>query len=298
MNIGMIGLGRMGNNMSLRLLRGGHKVVGYDRNPAAAKDLEPHGGSGATSLADMIAKLPAPRVVWMMIPAGAPTESALNELVGLMSKGDTIIDGSNSNWKDSIRRAAKLKEAGLNWLDSGTSGGVWGLENGYCLMVGGTAETFAACEPILKSLAPPNGYARVGEAGAGHYVKMIHNGIEYGLLQAYAEGFELLHTSQFKPDLHAVTHLWNQASVVRSWILELAERAFAEDKQLDGIKGYVDDSGMGKWTIEASIEQNVPAPVLALSLQMRFRSRQDDSFGAKVVAALRNQFGGHAVKKV
>ncbi|MEI8259256.1 MAG: decarboxylating 6-phosphogluconate dehydrogenase [Deltaproteobacteria bacterium] len=296
MDIALIGLGRMGSNMVKRLLRGGHRVVAYDRDPAPAKELEKDGAVAASSLEDLVAKLPSPRVVWSMIPAGNPTESTIQKLATLLGKGDLVIDGSNSNWKDSQRLAKQLTEQGLLWLDSGTSGGVWGLENGYCLMVGGTPEAYAIAEPALKTLAPPNGCALVGPAGAGHYTKMIHNGIEYGMLQAYAEGFELLETSPFKPDLHAVSQLWLQGSVVRSWILELAERALREDAHLTHIKGYVDDSGMGKWTAMAAIEQNVPAPTLTLALHWRFRSRQTDSFSAKLIAALRNQFGGHAVK--
>jgi 6-phosphogluconate dehydrogenase len=297
MDIALIGLGRMGSNMVKRLLRGGHRVVCYDRNQAAAQELAPHGAVPATSLADLVSKLPSPRVVWSMIPAGTPTESTIQELATLVSKGDLIVDGSNSNWKDSVRLAAQLKEMGIIWLDAGTSGGVWGLENGYCMMVGGTPEAYAIAEPALKTLAPPDGVSLVGPAGAGHYTKMIHNGIEYGLLQAYAEGFELLRTSPFSPDLHGVAKLWGKGSVVRSWILDLAERALADDPQLAKIKGYVDDSGMGKWTAQAAIEQNVPAPTLTMSLHMRFRSRQDDSFAGKVIATIRNQFGGHAVKK-
>jgi 6-phosphogluconate dehydrogenase len=232
-----------------------------------------------------------------MVPAGAPTEMPLTELSGHFGAGDVIVDGANSHWKDSVRRAKQLESKGILWVDAGTSGGVWGLDNGYCLMVGGTPEAFAIVEPALVTLAPPDGYAHVGPAGAGHYVKMIHNGIEYGMLQAYAEGFELLKTSPFKPDLGAVSKLWGKGSVVRSWLLELASRAFEADPSLETIKGYVDDSGTGRWTVEASVEQSVPAPVLTLALQARFRSRQDDSFSAKVIAALRNQFGGHAVKK-
>ncbi len=297
MELGLIGLGRMGHNMAERLLRGGHKVVGYDRSAEAARSLEPLGGGAATSLGDLVSKLQAPRVVWMMVPSGDPTESTMNELLKHMAPGDLLVDGANSNWKDSQRRAGIVAAKGVEWLDAGTSGGIWGLKIGYCLMVGGTEKAYAFAEPILKTLAPEEGYAHVGPAGAGHYVKMIHNGIEYGLLQAYAEGFELLKTSQFSPDLHKVSKLWNRGSVVRSWILELAERAFSEDTELKGIKGYIDDSGTGRWTVEASLEQSVPAPVLTLSLLNRFRSRQEESFGSKVIAALRNQFGGHAVKK-
>ncbi len=297
MKLAMIGLGRMGGNMVRRLLRAGHEVVVYDRDPAAVQQISTEGAIGASSLADLASKLTAPKVAWMMVPSGGPTEGLTTELSSLFSAGDVVVDGANSNWKDSVRRAKSLEEKGILWVDAGTSGGVWGLENGYCLMVGGTPEAFAIVEPALKSLAPEEGYSHVGKPGAGHYVKMVHNGIEYGLLQAYAEGFELLRTSPFSPNLHTIAKLWGKGSVVRSWLLELAERAFGADPELQQIKGYIDDSGTGRWTVEASIEQSVPAPVLTLSLQMRFRSRQDDSFGAKVIAALRNQFGGHAVKK-
>lgn len=283
--------------MVRRLLRGGHEVVAYDRDPQAVEALAKEGAIPASSLADLASKLEGPKVAWMMVPAGAPTEMLLTELAGHFGAGDVIVDGANSHWKDSVRRAKQLESKGILWVDAGTSGGVWGLDNGYCLMVGGTPEAFAIVEPALATLAPPDGYAHVGPAGAGHYVKMIHNGIEYGMLQAYAEGFELLKTSPFKPDLGAVSKLWGRGSVVRSWLLELASRAFEADPSLETIKGYVDDSGTGRWTVEASVEQSVPAPVLTLALQARFRSRQDDSFSAKVIAALRNQFGGHAVKK-
>ncbi len=297
MKIAIVGLGRMGGNMVRRLLRGGHEVVAFDRDPQAVEALVKEGAIGASSLPDLASKLEAPKVAWMMVPAGVPTEMLTTELTSLFSAGDVIVDGANSHWKDSVRRAKQLEAKGILWVDAGTSGGVWGLDNGYCLMVGGTPEAFAIVEPALATLAPPDGFAHVGPAGAGHYVKMIHNGIEYGMLQAYAEGFELLKTSPFKPDLGAVSKLWGKGSVVRSWLLELASRAFEADPSLETIKGYVDDSGTGRWTVEASVEQSVPAPVLTLALQARFRSRQDDSFSAKVIAALRNQFGGHAVKK-
>ena len=297
MKIAIVGLGRMGGNMVRRLLRGGHEVLAFDRDPQAVEALVKEGAIGASSLPDLASKLEAPKVAWMMVPAGVPTEMLTTELTSLFSAGDVIVDGANSHWKDSVRRAKQLEAKGILWVDAGTSGGVWGLDNGYCLMVGGTPEAFAIVEPALATLAPPDGFAHVGPAGAGHYVKMIHNGIEYGMLQAYAEGFELLKTSPFKPDLGAVSKLWGKGSVVRSWLLELASRAFEADPSLETIKGYVDDSGTGRWTVEASVEQSVPAPVLTLALQARFRSRQDDSFSAKVIAALRNQFGGHAVKK-
>ncbi len=297
MQIALVGLGKMGGNMVQRLLGGGHEVVAYDRSPEAVAHVVEKGAVGASSLADMVSKLKAPKTVWLMLPAGDPTESTVREVAALLGKGDAIIDGSNANWQDTKRRAQELEPKGIDFVDSGTSGGVWGLKNGYCLMIGGAKPTVDRLAPIFTTLAPPDGWAHVGPAGAGHFVKMVHNGIEYGLMQAYAEGFEILQKSEFAPDLHQVTHLWNQASVVRSWLLELAESAFQKDAKLEGIQGWVDDSGMGRWTVQAAIDESVPAPVLTMALQMRFRSRQDQSFAAKVCAALRNEFGGHAVKK-
>jgi 6-phosphogluconate dehydrogenase len=298
MQLAMIGLGRMGGNMVERLLGGGHQVVVFDRSADAVAASVSKGATGAADLDTMVAALNAPRVVWVMVPSGAPTEDTIGKLAALLSPGDILIDGGNSNFRDSMRRAATLKEKGIEFIDAGTSGGIWGLKVGYCLMVGASEAAFATCEPIFKTLAPPNGYARMGPAGSGHYVKMIHNGIEYGLLQAYAEGYEILHASKdFSLDLHAISALWNQGSVVRSWLNELAERAFAKDGSLDGIRGYVEDSGEGRWTIDEAMRLDVPAPVITLSLLARFASRQDESFSAKVVAALRNEFGGHAVKK-
>ncbi len=297
MQLAMIGLGRMGGNMVQRLLQGGHQVVVYDRSADAAKPHVAMGASAAKDLADLSARLATPRVVWIMVPAGAPVESTIDQLLPVLAKGDVIIDGGNSNFKDSIRRAAKVKEHGLEFIDSGTSGGIWGLTVGYCLMIGASPEAFRQCEPIFKTLAPQDGYAHVGPPGAGHYVKMIHNGIEYGLLQAYAEGYEILHASKdFKLDLKQISSVWNRGSVVRSWLNELAERAFAKDADLTALKGYVEDSGEGRWTVQEAIDLDVPAPVITLSLLARFRSRQPDSFGAKVIAALRNEFGGHAVR--
>ena len=298
MQLAMIGLGRMGGNMVQRLLQGGHEIVVYDRSADAVKPHVAMGASAAKDLADLSARLKAPRVVWIMVPAGAPVESTIDQLLPALAKGDIIIDGGNSNYKDSVRRAAKVKERGLEFIDAGTSGGIWGLTVGYCLMIGASPEAFRRCEPIFKTLAPPEGYAHVGPPGAGHYVKMIHNGIEYGLLQAYAEGYEILHQSKdFDLDLHQIAVLWNHGSVVRSWLNELAERAFAEGADLAGIRGYVEDSGEGRWTVQEAIDLSVPAPVITLSLLMRFASRQDESFSAKVIAALRHQFGGHAVKQ-
>ncbi len=297
MQIAMIGLGKMGLNMVLRLLGGGHVVVAMDRDPAKVAEAVTAGAIGASNLAEVVAALKAPRAVWVMVPAGEITRSVIDELAGLLSKGDVIIDGGNSNWKDSQSRGQSLAAKGLGFMDAGTSGGVWGLANGYCLMVGASPETFAVVEPALATLAPPDGYRRVGDVGAGHYAKMIHNGIEYGMMQAYAEGFEILKTSPFGFDLASLAALWGKGSVVRSWLLELAAAGLRADSNLSGIKGFVPDSGEGRWTVQAAIDQDVPAPVLTLSLQMRFRSRQEESFGAKVLAMLRNQFGGHAVKK-
>jgi 6-phosphogluconate dehydrogenase len=298
MQLAMIGLGRMGGNMVQRLLQGGHQVVVFDRSADAVKAHVALGAKAAKDLADLSGQLGGTRVVWVMVPAGAAVEGTIEELLPGLSKGDIIIDGGNSNFKDSIRRAAALKEKGIGFIDAGTSGGVWGLTVGYCLMIGASPEAFKVCEPIFKTLAPPDGYAHVGPPGAGHYVKMIHNGIEYGMLQAYAEGYEILHASKdFKLDLHQISAVWNRGSVVRSWLNELAERAFANDTELSALKGYVEDSGEGRWTVQEAIDLDVPAPVITLSLLTRFRSRQSDSFGAKVIAALRNEFGGHAVKR-
>jgi 6-phosphogluconate dehydrogenase len=297
MQLAMIGLGRMGGNMVQRLLQGGHQLVVFDRSANAVKPHVAMGATGAKDLADLCGQLRTPRVVWVMVPAGAAVESTIEELLPSLSQGDIIIDGGNSNFKDSIRRAAWLKEKGLEFIDAGTSGGIWGLSVGYCLMIGASPEAFKQCEPIFRTLAPADGYAHVGPPGAGHYVKMIHNGIEYGMLQAYAEGYEILHASKdFKLDLRQISAVWNRGSVVRSWLNELAERAFAKDTELAALKGYVEDSGEGRWTVQEAIDLDVPAPVITLSLLTRFRSRQGDSFGAKVIAALRNEFGGHAVK--
>jgi 6-phosphogluconate dehydrogenase (decarboxylating) len=298
MQLAMIGLGRMGGNMTERLMRDGHRVVVFDRSAEAIQKYVGIGAAGASAPADVVAKLSSPRVVWIMVPAGKPVDDTIAALLPGLSKGDVIIDGGNSNFRDSMRRAAELKAKEIDFVDSGTSGGIWGLENGYCLMIGASPEAFALCEPIFKSLAPPDGYARMGPPGSGHYVKMIHNGIEYGMLQAYAEGYEILHASKdFKLDLHAIAGVWNHGSVVRSWINELAEIAFERDANLDALEGYVEDSGEGRWTVQEAIDLDVPAPVITLSLLARLRSRQSDSFGAKVIAALRNEFGGHAVRK-
>ena len=297
MELGMIGLGRMGANMSERLVRGGHRVISYDRSPEAIQLVVDKGAVGAHSLADFVKQLTPPRAIWLMVPSGDPVDQTIDQLLPLLNEGDVVIDGGNSNYKDSMRRGEKLSAQRLHFIDAGTSGGVWGLENGYCMMVGGEKEVVERLAPIFTTLAPPDGYLHVGPNGAGHFVKMIHNGIEYGMLQAYGEGFELLKASRFDLDLGKISHLWNQGSVVRSWLLELAENAFEKDPKLSSIRGYVDDSGEGRWTVEEAIERSVPAPVLMLSLFARFASRQEDSFSAKVIAALRNEFGGHAVKK-
>ncbi|MEX0683803.1 MAG: decarboxylating 6-phosphogluconate dehydrogenase [Dehalococcoidia bacterium] len=297
MQVGMIGLGRMGANMTLRLLRGGHQVVAYDRDPAVALGLKTEGAVPATTLEELAAGLETPRHVWIMVPSGAPVTQTIESLLPLLDKGDAIIDGGNSYYKDSIARAQALEQSAIYFMDAGTSGGIWGLANGYCLMIGGERPIFERARPIFETLAPANGYEYMGPPGAGHYVKMVHNGIEYGLLQAYAEGFELLEASTYDLDLPRIANLWQQGSVVRSWLLELAERALASDPDLSEIRGYVEDSGEGRWTILEAIERDVPATVLAYSLFARFRSRQDESFGAKLIAALRQEFGGHQVRK-
>ena len=297
MELGMIGLGRMGANMTERLVLGGHRVISYDCSAEAIQQVVDKGAVGAHSLADFAKQLSLPRAVWLMVPAGEPVDQTIEQLLPHLATGDVIIDGGNSNYKDSIRRAEKLKQRGMHFVDAGTSGGIWGLKVGYCMMVGGEQEIVDRLGPIFKTLAPKDGYAHIGPNGAGHFVKMIHNGIEYGMLQAYGEGFELLKASRFDLDLGKIAHLWNQGSVVRSWLLELAESAFAKDPQMSSIRGYVEDSGEGRWTVMEAIERDVPATVLTHSLFARFASRQEDSFSAKVIAALRNEFGGHAVKK-
>ncbi len=297
MQLGMIGLGRMGGNMVQRLLQGGHQVVVFDRSADAVTQHVSMGADGAANLADLCARLRAPRVVWVMVPAGSAVEDTIAQLLPGLSQGDVLIDGGNSNYQDSKRRATRLREKGIEFVDAGTSGGIWGLTVGYCLMIGASPEAFQHCEPVFRTLAPPDGYAHVGPPGSGHYVKMIHNGIEYGMLQAYAEGYEILQASKdYALDLHQISAVWNRGSVVRSWLNELAERAFARDPRLGALTGYVEDSGEGRWTVQEAIDLDVPAPVITLSLLTRFRSRQSDSFGAKVIAALRNEFGGHAVK--
>lgn len=298
MQIGFVGLGKMGMNMVQRLLNGGHEVVAYALTAESVKKVEGKGAIGADSLQDMVNKLKTPRVIWLMVPAGKATEQVIKEILPFLKEGDILIDGGNSFYKDSMHRAEGLKKSRISFLDVGTSGGIWGLKIGYCMMIGGDKNVFDKVEPVFKTLAPENGYAHVGPHGAGHFVKMIHNGIEYAMLQGYAEGFEIMNAKkEFNLDLHKIANLWNNGSVIRSWLLELAESAFQKDPNLDSIRGYVEDSGEGRWTVAEAIEEDVPAPVITLSLLERFRSRQEESFSAKVIAALRNEFGGHPVKK-
>ncbi len=300
MRLAMIGLGKMGGNMARRLCRGGIGVVGYDRTPEVVAQLAAEEGmSSATSVADAVAKLPAPRVVWLMLPSGEPTEQQIRALVPLLSRGDIIVDGGNSNYHDSQRRGAWLAEQGIGFMDSGTSGGIWGLENGYCLMVGATPEVARTMTPILQVLAPAAeyGWAHVGPVGAGHFTKMIHNGIEYGMMQSFAEGLELLRGKQeFALDLAQITELWRHGSVVRSWLLDLTAEALKHDQELTAIAPYVPDSGEGRWTVVEAIDQGVAAPVLTLALQMRFNSQDDAGYGYRLLSTMRNAFGGHAVK--
>jgi 6-phosphogluconate dehydrogenase len=299
MQIGFVGLGRMGANMVHRLRRDGdHAVVAYDPNSDARASVEQFGATTVTALADLVAQLQAPRAVWIMVPAGKITEQTIDGLLESLETGDSIVDGGNSNWHDSVARAKRCAERGITFVDAGTSGGIWGLTVGYCLMVGGDTAAVERLRPIFETLAPPDGFLHVGPSGSGHYVKMVHNGIEYGMLQAYAEGFHVLEASKSYPDLdlHGIAHLWNQGSVVRSWLLELAEKAFERDPRLSQLRGWVEDSGEGRWTIDEAMDLSVPVPVLVLSLMARYQSRLPDSFGNKVIAALRNEFGGHAVK--
>lgn len=298
MRTGFVGLGKMGMNMVERLIGGGHEVTAYARTGATVKKAEEKGAEGAASLQDMVERLEKPRVIWTMVPAGKATEETLLELAEMMDEGDILVDGGNSFYKDSIRMSEALTEKKIGFLDVGTSGGIWGLTEGYCMMIGGKKEVFEKVAPLIRTLAPENGYSHVGPAGAGHFVKMVHNGIEYAMLQAYAEGFEIMNAKKdFDLDLKDIAGLWNHGSVVRSWLLELAERAFSKEPDLSSIRGYVEDSGEGRWTVAEAVELDVPAPNITISLLERFRSRQDESFSAKVIAALRNEFGGHSVKK-
>jgi len=300
MRIGMAGLGRMGMNMALRLVRGGVEVVGYNRSPDKVDDLAGEGGRPAYTLAELVERLEAPRVVWLMLPAGAVVDEHLEALADLLDPGDLVVDGGNSNFTDSVRRAADLAQAGLLFADVGVSGGVWGRELGYCLMVGGPEDAYQRLLPALEALAAKGGLMHCGGHGAGHFVKMVHNGIEYGMMQAYAEGFHILEASTYGPglDFAAVARMWNQGSVIRSWLLELAEAAFAKDPCLDGLAPWVEDSGEGRWTVEQAVQTGVYAPVMALSLMERFRSRERNSFADRLLAALRREFGGHAVQAV
>ncbi len=299
MQIGMIGLGRMGMNMVRRLLKGRHKIVAYNRTPDRVKEIVKEGADGAYSLQELVDKLKPPRLAWLMLPAGKPVDDHIEELKNLLANGDIVVEGGNSYYKEDIRHEQELKPFGIHYMDVGVSGGIWGLKIGYCLMVGGDRTIYKHLEPLFKTLAPKDGYLYCGKTGSGHFVKMVHNGIEYGMMGAYGEGFEILKASPFGKDLDfaQVAHLWNQGSVVRSWLLELAEAAFEKDKNLSSLSGYVEDSGEGRWTVQQAIDTAVPAPVIASSLFQRFRSRETDSFSDKVLAALRQEFGGHAIVK-
>jgi 6-phosphogluconate dehydrogenase len=295
MRLGMVGLGKMGANMTKRLMEGDHEVVAYDVNPEAVKEISGAGALGSSSLEDLVTQLETPRAVWIMVPAGKITDDTIAALAELLSAGDTVIDGGNSRYSDSMKRAEFLAGKDIDFVDSGTSGGIWGLKEGYCLMLGASDEVFGRLEPIFKTLAPENGYAHVGPPGAGHFVKMVHNGVEYALMQAYGEGFELMQKSEFEIDVSQVAEVWRHGSVVRSWLLDLAASALAKDPTLSGLSDYVDDSGEGRWTIETALANAVPTPTIALSLFARFASRQEESFAGKVLSALRHEFGGHAV---
>jgi 6-phosphogluconate dehydrogenase len=287
----------MGMNMARRLVQGGHQVVAYNRSPDKTREAEARGARGAFSLEELVGELAPPRIAWLMLPAGSTVDEHVGRLADLLSPGDVVVDGGNSFYRDDLVRAKNLALRGIHFLDVGTSGGIWGLRVGYCLMIGGPPEAYERMVPVFESLAPPGGYLHCGPTGAGHFVKMIHNGIEYGMMQAYAEGFEILEASPYgsQLDFSRVAHLWNQGSVVRSWLLELAEAAFAADPRLEAIRGHVEDSGEGRWTVQQAVESGVSAPVIALSLMARFRSRKEDTFGERVLAALRREFGGHAV---
>jgi 6-phosphogluconate dehydrogenase len=296
MQLGFVGLGRMGGNMVHRLARGGHEVVAFNRSPGPVQEAVRHGATGATSLQDLVDKVKPPRNIWLMLPAGGVTDEYLSQLMDLCQPGDLFVDGANSKWKDTKARAERTKARGFEFVDCGTSGGIWGLQVGYSIMAGGSPEAFARVESAVKTLAPEGGYGLVGPNGAGHFVKMVHNGIEYGMMQAYAEGFEVLQRSEYPLDLRQVGTIWQHGSVVRSWLLDLAVSAFEKDPKLEQLEGWVDDSGEGRWTIEAAIDEDVPAPVITMSLLSRFYSRDRNSFSWRVLAALRNEFGGHAVR--
>ena len=297
MDLGFIGLGKMGLNMVTRLSQAGHRITAYDRSTEALAHATAAGCTGASSLADLVQRLKAPRAVWIMVPSGAPTEETVQAAAALLQPGDVMIDGGNTRFHDDVRRAKELAAKKIHYIDAGTSGGIWGLTNGYCLMIGGDKDPVDRLAPIFESLAPPHGWAHVGAAGAGHYVKMVHNGIEYSMMQGYAEGFELMSKSEYRLDLARIADLWMQGSVVRSWLLELTVAALKEDPRLERLKGFVQDSGEGRWMIADAIEKDVPVPCLTASLFTRFRSRQAESFAEKMLAALRNAFGGHIVKR-
>ena len=297
MDIGFIGLGKMGMNMVTRLSQGGHRVVAYDRSADLITQAESKGATGATSLEDLVSKLPKPRAVWVMVPSGEPTEETIRHLWTILEKDDIVIDGGNTKFHDDVRRAADLQKHSIHYVDAGTSGGIWGLQIGYCLMVGGEKGPVTHLAPIFTTLAPENGWAHVGGHGAGHYVKMVHNGIEYSMMQGYAEGFELMSKSEYHLDLANIADLWMHGSVVRSWLLELAAGALKEDPKLEGLKGYVQDSGEGRWMLMDALDKDVPVPTLSTALFTRFRSRQEESFSEKMLAALRNAFGGHSVRR-
>ncbi|HEY47396.1 MAG: 6-phosphogluconate dehydrogenase [Anaerolineae bacterium SM23_ 63] len=299
MELGMVGLGKMGANMTTRLVKDGHRIVVFDRNPPKVEAAEADGADGSESLEELVSKLSMPRAIWLMVQAGDATQTVIDTLVELLSPGDILIDGGNSNYKDTMRRASELKENGLDLVDVGTSGGIWGLSEGYSMMIGGRSDIVERLRPIFKTLAPgpDRGWGHVGPSGAGHFVKMVHNGIEYGLMQAYAEGFEIMKSKEdFNLDLRQIAEIWRYGSVVRSWLLDLTAKALKDDQDLSDIKGWVADSGEGRWTVKDAIDLDVPAPVITLSLLMRFVSRQEDSYAAKMLAAMRQQFGGHAVK--
>ena len=297
MRLGVVGLGRMGGNMVTRLLRGGHEVVAYDRSAEAVRGAATGGARGADSLEALVRALAPQRHVWLMVPAGEPTEATIQALAPLLARGDTLVDGGNTRWTDDVRRARELAGRGLDYVDVGTSGGLWGLANGYCLMVGGARAAVERLAPVFTTLAPPDGWLHVGGSGSGHYVKMVHNGIEYAMMQAYAEGFELMSASEYGLDLPGVAHLWNQGSVIRSWLLELTADALRADPTLAGLKPWVEDSGEGRWTVEDAVEKAVPAPTITAALFARFRSRRENSFADRLLAALRQAFGGHAVRR-
>jgi 6-phosphogluconate dehydrogenase len=297
MQIGLFGLGRMGANMARRWHRDGHDVIVCNRSPKPIDEMKAEGLNGVYTIEELVAALKPPRAIWVMIPSGKPTDEMIQKLLTLLQPGDTVIDSGNSNWRDSKRHYVECKAHGINFMDQGTSGGVWGLENGYCLMIGGDEASFKQLEPAFKTLAPDGQYyLHCGAAGAGHFVKMVHNGVEYGMMQAYAEGFEIMEKSEFGLKLDEVAEVWRKGSVVRSWLLDLLADALKDDPKLEGVKGYVEDSGEGRWTIQAAIDEDVPAPVITLSLYQRFMSRQDESFAAKVTAMMRKGFGGHAIK--